>query len=172
MLCHRLVVGSGGASATAVDVATGAAVMATTTMPSTLSSLRPQPRTKTRTSASRWHSKALALAHSRTVPVNPPQPPRCCHRAEPSCCAPRPLRFGCAADAATPDRRAAHHRRASPAAASTLLQSLCRCRAVHCHHSLRRHHRRSAAKLWRPFPSLVRLIVNMQAQCVGCLNFW
>ena len=64
--------------------------------------------------------------------------------------------------------RAAHHRRASPAAASTLLQSLCRCRAVHCRHSLRR----SAAKLWRPFPSLVGLIVNMQAQCVGCLNFW
>jgi hypothetical protein len=26
---------------------------------------------------------------------------------------------------------------------------------VHCRHSLRRRHRRSAAKLWRPFPSLV-----------------
>ena len=62
MLCHRLVVGSGGASATAVDVATGAAVMATTTMPSTLSSLRPQPRTKTRTSASRWRSSAAPTA--------------------------------------------------------------------------------------------------------------
>ena len=62
MLCHRLVVGSVGASATAVDVATGAAVMATTTMPSTLSSLRPQPRTKTRTSASRWRSSAAPTA--------------------------------------------------------------------------------------------------------------
>ena len=153
MLCHRLVVGSGGASATAVDVATGAAVMATTTMPSTLSSLRPQPRTKTRTSASRWRSSAAPTA------------------LPPSRCAPPP-RFGCAADAATPDRCAAHHRRALPAASSTLLQSLCRCRALHCRHSLRRRHRRSAAKLLRPFPSLVRLIVNMQAQCVGCLNFW
>jgi hypothetical protein len=62
MLCHRLVVGSVGASATAVDVATGAAVMATTTMPSTLSSLRPQPRTKTRTSASQWRSSAAPTA--------------------------------------------------------------------------------------------------------------
>ena len=152
MLCHRLVVGSGGASATAVDVATGAAVMATTTMPLTLSSLRPQPRTKTRTSVSRWRSSAAPTA------------------LPPSRCAPPP-RFGCAADVATPDCRAAHHRRASPAAASTLLQSLCRCCAVHCRHSLRRRHRRSAAKLWRPFPSLVHLIVN-KAQCVGCRIFW
>ena len=30
----------------------------------------------------------------------------------------------------------------------------------------------TAAPPPRPFPSLVRLIVNMQAQCVGCLNFW
>ena len=103
--------------------------------------------------ASRWRSSAAPTA------------------LPPSRCAPPP-RFGCAADVATPDCCAAHHRRASPAAASTLLQSLCRCCAVHCRHSLRRRHRRSAAKLWRPFPSLVRLIVNMQAQCVGCLNFW
>jgi hypothetical protein len=31
--------------------------------------------------ASQWRSKARALAHLRTVPVNPPQPPRCSHRA-------------------------------------------------------------------------------------------
>ena len=41
----------------------------TTTMLSTLSSLHPQPRTKTLTSARRWRSKACVSAHSRTVPL-------------------------------------------------------------------------------------------------------
>ena len=53
----------------------------TTTMLSALSSLRPQPRTKTRTLARQWRLKARALAHLPTVQVNPPQPPCCCHRA-------------------------------------------------------------------------------------------
>ena len=43
----------------------------TTTMLSTLSSLHPQPRTKTLTSARRWRSKACVSAHSRTVPLPP-----------------------------------------------------------------------------------------------------
>ena len=43
----------------------------TTTMLSTLSSLHPRPRTKTRTSARRWRSKACVSAHSRTVPLPP-----------------------------------------------------------------------------------------------------
>jgi len=111
--------------------------MATTTMPSTLSSLRPRPRTKTRTLASQWRSKALALAHSRTVPVNPPQPPRCSHRAAAIALCALP-RFGCAADAATlqplPCRRQAaanvalsrcHHHRSIHAPATTLPPSHC-----------------------------------------------
>ena len=53
----------------------------TTTMPSMLPSLCPQPIMKMRTSVRWWRSKACASAHSRTVPVNPPQPPRCCHHA-------------------------------------------------------------------------------------------
>jgi hypothetical protein len=57
-----------------------APLLPTTTMPSALSSLRPRPRTKTRMSAHQWCLKARALAHSRTVPVNLPQPPCCCHR--------------------------------------------------------------------------------------------
>ena len=52
-----------------------------TTMPSTLPSLHPQPMMKTSTSARWWRSKVCALAHLRTVPVNPSQPPCCCHCA-------------------------------------------------------------------------------------------
>ena len=43
----------------------------TTTMLSTLSSLHPRPRTKTRTSARQWRSKACVSAQSRTVPLPP-----------------------------------------------------------------------------------------------------
>ena len=67
-----VIVGSGGTLAT-----TGG----DTTMPLALWSLRPQPTTKTPTLARWWRSKAFVSAHSRTVPVNTPQPPHCCHRA-------------------------------------------------------------------------------------------
>jgi hypothetical protein len=53
----------------------------TTTMPLALSSLHPRLRTKTCTLARQWRAKAHASAHLRTVPENPLQPPRCCHRA-------------------------------------------------------------------------------------------
>ena len=53
----------------------------TTTMPSALLSLRPRTMTKTSTLARWWRLKECVLAHLRTVPVNLPQPPRCCHRA-------------------------------------------------------------------------------------------
>jgi hypothetical protein len=56
-------------------------LLPTTTMLSALSSLRPQPRMKARTLARWWCSKARASVHSRTVPVNLPQPPCCCHHA-------------------------------------------------------------------------------------------
>ena len=62
-----------------------------TTMPSVLLSLRPQPRTKTHTSARWWHSKARASAHSQTMPANLLQPPRCCHRAAHFALPPPPL---------------------------------------------------------------------------------
>ncbi len=50
-----------------------------------------------------WRSKACASAHSRTVPVNPLQPLRCCHRAAAvALCAAAALRADAdAADAAT-----------------------------------------------------------------------
>jgi hypothetical protein len=52
-----------------------------TTMPSALLSLRPRPRTKTRTLAHWWCSKAHALTLLQAVPGKPPQPLRCCQRA-------------------------------------------------------------------------------------------
>ena len=60
-----------------------------TTMLSTLSSLRPQPRTKTRMSARWWHSKARASAYSQTVLLPPTSH---CHRRRllPSRCTPPP----------------------------------------------------------------------------------
>ncbi len=70
-------------------------------MPSALSSLRPRPMTKTRTSARQWHLKACLSAHSRTVLVNPPQPLCCCHcAAAVTMCATAALRT--AATAANP----------------------------------------------------------------------
>ena len=77
-------------------------LLPTTTMPSALSTLRPRPRTKTRTLARQWHSKAHALAHLWMVPVNLPQPPYCCHRAaNVALCAAAELRTAAtAADAA------------------------------------------------------------------------
>jgi hypothetical protein len=55
-------------------------LLPTTTMPLALLSLRPQPMLKTCTLARWWPLKACASGRSRTVPVNPLQPPRCCHR--------------------------------------------------------------------------------------------
>ncbi len=136
-------------------------LLPTATMPSALSSLRPRPRTKTRTSARWWRSKACASAHSQTVPANPPQPPRCCHRAATvALCATASLcaaatAADAAADTAPPPSCRRRRAVALPQLPLTLPQPpRCSRHAVHCRHASRCRHRccrccrgRAAAKL-------------------------
>ncbi len=133
----------------------------TTTMPSTLSSLHPRPMTKMRTSAHWWRSKTCASAQSRMVPVNLPQPLRCCHRAAAvALCAAAVLRAAAtaadAAAAATPPpscRRSCAFGLPPPLLTLPLLLR-CGRHAVHRRYALRCRHlrccchrRRAAAKL-------------------------
>ena len=113
----------------------------TMTMPSALSSLCPRPKMKTHTLARWWCSKARALAHLRTVPANPLQPPRCCH-CQCCCravCCHRALRCCHCRTAAKlpPTSRCCA---ATTAAASTLLQLRCRRCTVHRRCALRCRH--------------------------------
>ena len=87
--------------ATAVDVATGAAVAANNN--DAVSAVVPLSSTKDEDA----YLGALVAAHLRTVPVNPPQPPCCCHRAAAvALCATAALPAAAtAADAAPPPRR-------------------------------------------------------------------
>jgi hypothetical protein len=126
-------------------------LLPTTTILSALSSLHPRPMTKTRTLARRWRSKACASAHSWTVPVNPPQPLRCCHCAAaiPLCAAAALCAAATAAGAAAADAAAA----AAPppscrqrrAVALPPLSLRCRRHAVHRRRALRCRHRRQAS---------------------------
>jgi hypothetical protein len=93
----------------------------------------------------RWRSKVRASAHSWTVPVNPPQPSCCCHRA--AAVAQCPTTALCAAATAA-DTSAkllptSRYHAAATAIASALLQSRCRRHAVHRRNALRCRHRRS-----------------------------
>jgi hypothetical protein len=130
----------------------------TTMMPSALSSLRPQLMTKMRTLAHRWRSKACALAQSRMVPVNLPQPLRCCHcAAAVALCAAAALRAAATAtDAAAVATLPPSCRRSCavglpPPLLTLPLPPRCHRHAVHrryasrCRHLRCRCHRRHAA---------------------------
>ena len=109
----------------------------TTTMLSTLSSLHPQPRTKTLTSARRWRSKACVSAHSRTVPLPPTSRCRAAATAAASVLLPprcrrcavrrrRASRYLCRhAPAMLPPTSRCRHRRSLRAAATALPPSRC-----------------------------------------------
>jgi hypothetical protein len=138
-------------------------------MPSVLSSLRTQPMTKTHTSARWWHLKARALAHLRTVLVNPPQPPCCCHCAAAIAlcaaaarCAAATANDAAATSALPPSFRQHCVVALPPPPLMLPLPPPCRHRAMHrrrasrcCHRRLPCRCRRAAAKLlpmlhWRP----------------------
>ena len=72
VVVSRVVVGSSGASSTAVDVATGAVVAADDN--DAVSAVIPPSSTKDK------DLKGPVSAHSRMAPANPPQPPCCCYR--------------------------------------------------------------------------------------------
>jgi hypothetical protein len=106
--------------------------------------------TKTRTSVRRWRSKACVSAHSRTVPVNPPQPTHCCHRAAAvALCATDTLRTATmAADAAAatvppPSCRQSRAVAMPPPPLTLPMPLRCRRHAVHCRRASRCCHRRS-----------------------------
>ena len=122
-------------------------LLPTTTMPLVLLSLRPRPMMKGRTPARWWHLKACASAHLWTVPVNRPQPPRCCHRAAAVALCAAVTLCAAAADAAAAATSLPSYRQhrivALPSPPLTLpLPPRCCRHAVHRRYASRCRHRR------------------------------